>query len=140
MDIEEHIQQTNYSEISQNISAEKEKKLTKLLRLLNYPVHEPRVVGVHEPRRVVVLPLKGLNLRPEQHVVVIGQAVVGLEAAGPVEVGFAGSVAEEGQEDREAARGEDARDDDVNGAKRDQFLLREMGVISVQVDISKTCS
>jgi hypothetical protein len=87
-----------------------------------------------------VLPLKGLNLRPEQHVVVIGQAVVGLEAAGPVEVGFAGSVAEEGQEDREAARGEDARDDDVNGAKRDQFLLREMGVISVQVDISKTCS
>ena len=59
---------------------------------------------------------EGFDLRPEQRVVVIGQAVVALEAAGRIEVGFACGVAEERQEDREAAGREDARDDDVNGA------------------------
>ena len=102
-----------------------EEIFTKLFRVLDDPVHEAGVVGVHEPRRVVVLRFEGFDLCPEQGVVVIGQAVVALEAAGLIEAGRACGVAEERQEDREAAGREDVRDDDVNGAERNQFLRKK---------------
>jgi hypothetical protein len=75
--------------------------------------------------------LEGFHLCPEQRVVVVGKSVVRLEASDLVEAIFAGGVSKERQEDREAARREDARDDDVNGAQRDHFLPTEMGVIGI---------
>lgn len=73
-----------------------------------------------------MLGLEGLETFPEHGVVVLGQFVVWLQAAGVVDVGFAGGTGVERQEDREAARGEDARDYDVDGAEFDQFLHKIM--------------
>ena len=73
----------------------------------------------------MVLRLDCFHLCPEQRVVVICQAVIALEAAGLIEAGFTCGVTEERQEDREAAGREDARDDDVNGAERNQFLRKK---------------